>query len=408
MQFSKLFPITCLLVATVTYASDPVQEIAEGSAAQKAYIEQLKKSNSLKDFENIEQTNQFKIQEKNAKQVSDMTLDKLAVSLETYAGVNESQAKSFTSPAQEVRKETMTGIFVSFSMTDYELQEAFKAAEENGGELYFNGIHPSDDSIGKTMVRLRKLMENHQTTATARFHPKAFQEFEITSVPAIIHARKGVIGIAHGTMNFDYLRTKMKDASGLNDFGTVGSTRPILERNLLEEIQERLTKIDGEKLKQKAVDNFWQKRQFVVIPPTKKSETFYINPTVQVTDDIVNPRGEVLAKKGQIINPLETMPMSNTYILFDATDPLQLEWTTKQIGKSVGTGILMLMTSQLHKDSGWDHLSELRKSFQREIYLIPKEMVERFAITGLPAIVTTDNQKKLVKVELISIKEQNP
>ncbi len=299
----------------------------------------------------------------------------------------------------------MTGIFVSFSMTDYELREAFKAADEHGAELYFNGMHPADDSIGKTMVRLRKLMEHHETTSTARFHPKAFQEFEVTAVPAIIHARKGAIGVAHGTMNFDYLKKMMTDTSGLNDFGIIGSTRAILEKNLLEEIQERLAKLDGEKLQRQAVDNFWKKKQFLVIPPAQKTETFYINPTVKVTKDIVNPQGEILAKNGQVINPLETMTMSNAYILFDATDPLQIEWVNKHIAKSLYKGIVMLMTSQLHKDNGWEHLSALRKNFQREIYLIPKEMVERFAITGLPAIVTTDNQKKLVKVEQISIKE---
>lgn len=299
----------------------------------------------------------------------------------------------------------MTGIFVSFSMTDYELREAFKAADEHGAELYFNGMHPADDSIGKTMVRLRKLMEKHETKSTARFHPKAFEEFEVTAVPAIIHARKGAIGVAHGTMNFDYLKKMMKDTSGLNDFGIIGSTRAILEKNLLEEIQERLAKLDGEKLQRQAVDNFWKKKQFVVIPPAQKTETFYINPTVKVTKDIVNPQGEVLARNGQVINPLETMTMSNAYILFDATDPLQIEWVNKHIAKSVYQGIVMLMTSQLHKDNGWDHLSLLRKNFQREIYLIPKEMVERFSISGLPAIVTTDNQKKLVKVEQISIKE---
>lgn len=405
MQFSNLIAMSCLVSSVFVYASDPLMDISKGSEAQKAYIEKLKKDGTLDNFKNVEETQQYKIQQERAKQISETTLDKLAVSLETYAGVDKKDAQAFTQPQQETKKETMTGIFVSFSMSDYELQEAFKAAEEHGAELYFNGMHPEDDSIGKTMVRLRKLMADHETTATARFHPKAFEEFEITAVPAIIHAQKGSVGIMHGTMNFDYLKKMMSETNGLNDFGVIGSTRKIMERNLLEEIQERLTKIDGEKLKQRAVDNFWKKKEFVVIPPAEKTETFYINPTVKVTADIVNPQGEVLAKKGQTVNPLQTMSMHNAYILFDATDKEQLVWAQNHISSHQYQGIVMLMTSQLHKDSGWDHLSSLRQNFQREIYLIPKEMVERFSISGLPAIVTTDNQKKLVKVEQINIKE---
>ena len=397
--------MSCLVSSVFVYASDPLMDISKGSEAQKAYIEKLKKDGTLDNFKNVEETQQYKIQQERAKQISETTLDKLAVSLETYAGVDKKDAQAFTQPQQETKKETMTGIFVSFSMSDYELQEAFKAAEEHGAELYFNGMHPEDDSIGKTMVRLRKLMADHETTATARFHPKAFEEFEITAVPAIIHAQKGSVGIMHGTMNFDYLKKMMSETNGLNDFGVIGSTRKIMERNLLEEIQERLTKIDGEKLKQRAVDNFWKKKEFVVIPPAEKTETFYINPTVKVTADIVNPQGQVLAKKGQTVNPLQTMSMHNAYILFDATDKGQLAWAQNHISSHQYQGIVMLMTSQLHKDSGWDHLSSLRQNFQREIYLIPKEMVERFSISGLPAIVTTDNQKKLVKVEQINIKE---
>lgn len=407
MPLSKVLILTALFTSISVYADQRVHDIAKGSDAQRAYIEQLNRTGILDQFTSPENQPQYQQYETQARSVSDNTLSNLAVSLERYAGLTKDEASVFAAQTHAgVTTETLTGIFVSFSMSNHELREAFKAAEDHGGELYFIGMHPSDHSIGETMKRLNELMANSSTTATARFHPKAFEEFNITAVPAILHARKGSVGLAHGTLNIDYLKRSMESTSGFNDFGLLGSTRPILERNLLDVIKERLANIDGESLKKKAVDNFWRKKQFVSIPAATKTEEFYINPTIKVTKDIVNPNGDVLARAGTVVNPLETVPSQNTYVLFNARDNQQLQWLDSHLKSSNYKGIVMVMTSELSKEDGWNHLSALREHFYREIYLIPQELVERFQITGLPAVITTDNQKKLLRVQQFALKDE--
>lgn len=399
--------IAALFVTLSAGANDVSKEIRKGSAAQKAYIEQLNQSGILEQFSEDNTSQKVAPYQEAANKISDNSVANLAVSLNKYMGVSQDQANLFAGQtATNSTPDTLTGIFVSFSMTPHEIRQAMLEAQEQGAELYFIGMHPDDDNIGDTMRRFRDIMADTATVANVRFHPKAFEEFNITAVPAILHARKGAVGLIHGLMNIAHLKRQMNNVTGFNDFGFQGPTKQIIERNLLEEIEERITKIDGEALKKRAVNNFWKKRDFARIPPATKTEEFYINPTVTVTKDIVNPNGDVLARAGDTINPLDTLPAQNTYILFNPRDVQQLQWVDAHLTSTQYPGITMLMTSELDTNDGWEHLAALRKHFGQEIYLIPKELVERFTITGLPAVVTTDNQKKLIRINQFAIKEQ--
>ena len=331
MQFSRLLLVLIFLSSTLQ-AQTNVNDIAKGTEKQQEYIQELKKSGILEQFtkENVE--TQIQPYKQEATKVANESISDLAVSLNTYAGVPIDQAQSFSGQsAQSNPPETLTAIFVSFSMSHSEMKEAFKEAQQQQAELYFYGMHPDDKSISDTMKRVRGILTGTKTTANARFHPKAFDEFNVTSVPAILYAQKGSVGVAHGTMNISYLKSQMENTQGFNDFGLLGPTKNVIEKNLLQEIEERFSKLDGESLKKKAVSNFWKKKEFIDLPRAIKDEEFFINPTVKVTKDIINPNGDYLAKAGQVINPLDTVASQNTYVLFDATDNEQLEWAHKYI-----------------------------------------------------------------------------
>lgn len=407
MRFSK-YLLALLLTQNVAQAQvqKHVNEIAKGSDQQKAYVESLKKSGILEHFSEDRVETQVAPYKEVAKQVADSSIGDLAVSLNTYVGLPMDQAQAFTGQnTQTKQQETLTAIFVSFSLSPAEIKDAFKEAQDQGAELFFYGMHPNDKSISDTMRRVREIMADSKIVANARFHPKAFDEFKVTSVPAILYAEKGSVGIAHGSLNITYLKSQMEKTTGFNDFGLLGPTKSVIEKNLLDEIQERFSKIDGESLKKKAIDNFWKKREFVSLPRATKDDEYFINPTVKVTQDIKNPNGEYLARAGDVINPLSTIASQNIYVLFNATDNQQLEWAHNYIKTVDATGIVMLMTSELDQNNGWDHLSALRKHFSMEIYLVPKELVDRFKVTGLPAVVTTDLQRKLLHIKQYSIKD---
>lgn len=377
---------------------------ASSSEMQKKYTEQLQQSGYLDQFTPKAVDEQVKPYQSLATGIAEKSMSQLPVSLEKYAGLNMGEAQSFTTAGKADHQTTLKAIFVSFSMTPHELREAFKEASQHSAEIYFNGMHPDDKSIMETMNRIREILKDADVTASARYHPKAFTEFEIKSVPALLYAEKGKVGLIHGLLNMDYLKEKLKDANGLNDFGFLGPTRPVIERNLLDEIASRANNLDGEKLKKQAVDNYWKKQQFISLPDATKDEEFYIDPTVQVKKDIVNPRGEVLARAGEIVNPLKTASSKNIYIAINAKNNAHIEWLHSYLPTLDPYATVMVMTSQLDQQKGWNHLAALRSHFKREIYILPKEMVSRFTITALPAVVSTDMEKALLKIQQIKLK----
>lgn len=403
MQFSKWTFSGIALCFSLGSSAQVVDTtwLDENQKQQKQILEQMQKSGELKIFEQQAVEDKTKKYSDISQEISRKSIKKETFSMDQYEGlegVNGDELASISGD-QTAQSDSLKAIFVSFSMTNKELYDAFSEAGQTGAEIYFNGMHPDDENIGQTMRRLQNMAGDIKERPSARFHPKAFEEFEVRSVPYMISLSKGKVLSVAGILNFAWLDEKGAEKQGRQHFGTQGAVRPVIERNLLEEIELRLSRIDFEEKKKQAVAKFWSKQKFIQLPRAQKEDAWMIDPTVKVTKDIVNPKGEVLARKGDIVNPLDTVPALNTYILFNARDIKQLEWAyaQKTSGKLVGT--VMFLSSELDAEKGWDHLSALREQFKQEIYMVPKEMVERFNITGLPAIVSTDLERKMLKVQ---------
>lgn len=386
------------IVVDTTWVSDNAQK-------QQAYLDNLRKAGQLEIYEQSAVEEKTKKYDAQARDIGKSSLKKATFSVSQYEGLlpdgEQSQAQDdlVVSAEPSLQLTSLKAIFVSFSMSNKELKDAFIEAGEVGAEIYFNGMHPDDENIGQTMRRLHAMGSDIEKKPSARFHPKAFEEFDVKSVPFVISLSKGKVLTVSGLLNFSWLDSKGENESGRLDYGRQGPTRPVIERSILEDIQLRLSRYDFESKKKETLDNFWSKQKFRTLPAATKNESWMIDPTVKVTKDIVNPKGEYLAKAGQIINPLATIPALNTYVLFNARDLRQLQWADEQQKSGKLAGTVMFMTSEVEKENGWDHLASLRRHFKQEIYLIPKEMIERFKVTGLPAVVSTDLDKKMLKVE---------
>lgn len=407
MQFSK-WMFSCIPLFVAFCAVSQVVDtswVDENQKQQKLILEEMQKSGQLKIFEQQDVEEKTQKYSEISQEIAQKSVKKETFSMEQYEGLDgvDGNQPSTIDTYQAQQSASLKAIFVSFSMTNKELYDAFSEAGQTGAEIYFNGMHPDDENIGQTMRRLQKMAGDLEVRPSARFHPKAFEEFQVQSVPYIISVSKGRSLSVAGVLNFAWLEEKGNEKQGRHHFGTQGAVRPVIERNLLEEIELRLSRIDFEEKKKQAVAKFWSKQKFITLPRAQKNDAWMIDPTVKVTKDIVNPKGEVLARKGDIVNPLDAVPALNTYVLFNARDVKQLEWAYEQktSGKLVGT--VMFLSSELDSEKGWDHLTALRDQFKQEIYMVPKEMVERFNITGLPAIVSTDLERKMLKVQQFSL-----
>jgi conjugal transfer pilus assembly protein TraW len=422
MRSSKLPSVLLLLSSALAFSvlgqSQEDDWFSDLMRQQQAATQELKRSGQLDSFDpnNVKKglgdymKDARRLAEQTARTQSQVAKDGNLVfegaDLERYV------TKAPTDPSQAVNpepssKSQLSAIFVSFSMTPKELRDAFEEADEHGAELYFNGLHPDDHSITDTMARIRQIMTGSKAFPRARFHPKAFIELNVSQVPMLVHAQTGNVAYASGILNFDWLKREMDYTAGVTNLGRQGPTSAVIEENIVSVMKQRMANIDMDKKKRDAVANFWKKQDFVTLPSAEEHKVFYIDPTVQVSSDIVNPRGDVLARAGQRINPLHKAPTKNTYYLFDASREGHTQWAASKVRPPGVDGVQMFMTATIRQHDGWDHLSSVRSTLNREVHLIPQELVDRFHISALPAIVSTDLTRGVLRVEQINIHEES-
>tara|TARA_Y100000780_G_scaffold178995_1_gene164300 strand:- start:9452 stop:10666 length:1215 start_codon:yes stop_codon:yes gene_type:complete len=366
------------------------------------YVDDLKKAGLLERHVNPEMLPQVQQYLEEANEIS-----KKSYSNEIYKSEFTSNYTLPDQPIVSKAPDSSSYIFVSFAMTDAELRSAFQVAEKEGAELLFRGMHPDDLNITDTMVRIRRIMKGLDISPSAKFNSKAFDEFRITAVPYLFYATKEQIGMAGGVLSFDWLRDNLS-GSGFQSLGVVGPTKSVIEKPFLQEIKERFARIDGKRKKEEAIARFWHKQAFTHLPETENPKIFYIDPTVEVQSDISNPDGVVLAYAGDRVNPLETAVVKQTYFIIDPLKTDHLEWVRTQIATLDDFQQYKVLVTRLDRTDGWKKLSQLRTLFSREIYLLPSVMAERFHISSVPAVVSTDIEKKMLKVSLVKLSEEYP
>ena len=120
--------------------------------------------------------------------------------------------------------------------------------------------------------------------------------------------------------------------------------------------------------------------------------------------DIKNPAGEIIARAGETKNPLKQFPMKMTYLIVDPTIEKQVIWLKQRLRNI--SGQFQVMITHLDKNRGWEHFTEIRKKFNVPIFVMPKEVLERFKVKASPTIVTTTTDGYL-KVDQYYLEEVN-
>lgn len=66
------------------------------------------------------------------------------------------------------------------------------------------------------------------------------------------------------------------------------------------------------------------------ISETKEYKFFYYDPIYQVKEEITGLNGEIIAQKGQIINPMDKIETLQDLIFFDGTNLKHIKWAQTQ------------------------------------------------------------------------------
>ena len=369
-----------------------------------AHVKEFNKQGMLEGFDSESIAKKTQKYKDAAKLIGQQSNAGMLTSLKEELGLDfsASQAPGF-SPEQLHEPTSLKAIFISFNMRSSDITKMLTIAAEQGAQVFLKGMHQDDFGIHDTIRRLRFIGRDLKATPDVRFKPRYFDEFNITTAPTILVRNENGVMYASGITNLEWLQNKVNRGGENGYLGNYGDTVKVTEKDIRQEFKDRMANMNYEGKVKKVVDNFWGKKAFNTLPAATKNDEWYIDPTVKAQKDIINPRGDQLAYKGEVVNGISAFPVPLTMFIFDPTDTAQLEWVANHHRDTEGQ--TMLIFSQLDKNKGWKHLDALRTYFSRELYELPKEMIQKFNLSHLPVKVTTDMQRKLLRVQQFNVSE---
>lgn len=183
------------------------------------------------------------------------------------------------------------------------------------------------------------------------------------------------------------------------DLGTVGKTWPIEEPDLFTQIATKLEEYQRSGRLSELNEHFAQRANASIEHPTRVigisrttiPRVFYHDPSITIQQDIITPDGQVLARKGDQLNPLDHIPMNQHLLFFDGNDSEQLSWAKEQLNFSdhqLQISLILIDGSAI----------ELSKQWEQQIFFDQQGVLTtRFEIRQVPASVSRDGN--LLRIE---------
>jgi conjugal transfer pilus assembly protein TraW len=251
------------------------------------------------------------------------------------------------------------------------------------------------------MARLRALVPSDQPTPNVVIDPTAFRRYDVSVVPtlALLREEGQPPVMVTGAVTVAWLRRMSGTVPhGSENLGRRAETYEIGEPDFVLEMQRRLASIDWDAQRARAMQRFWPKhRDFVTLPDAQRRREFLVDPTVELTRDLEDAQGQLLARAGERWNPLDWMVLSKTIVVFRGTDAHQVAIVRAVVDAAVkrGRGVILLTTA-IDADHGWDHLGELESALSGTVYLLPQSLVDQFHLQAVPSTIVSQGRLLLV------------
>ena len=179
------------------------------------------------------------------------------------------------------------------------------------------------------------------------------------------------------------------------DFGTQGPVWEIAEPNLLEVIQTRLLameengKLDAMREAMQETTRAYVNRPRPVLGllPAEEARTYEVNLSITLERDLMDHRGQVFARAGTRINPLDYSHFNQRIVVFDGDDPDQVSFALSE-GNELDTLLVLTNGAPL----------ELMRAHGRRFYFDQDgQITSRFQVTRLPSVITRGNRVMVVE-----------
>lgn len=174
------------------------------------------------------------------------------------------------------------------------------------------------------------------------------------------------------------------------DFGVIGKTWDIKEKDAIVEIQDYLKSMPPGELdehnqiiKKKAEEKIRNPNP-INVKRTEVARVFSYDPSLVLKEDLKDAKGVVFHKKGTRVNPLDTVSMKYEVIFFDARDDEQLEYVLNSYNDSEIKPVLIL--------TGGSPI-EIEEKYQIDAYFDQKGLlIKKFGIRQVPAVIAQDGK----------------
>ncbi|MEM8759036.1 MAG: TrbC family F-type conjugative pilus assembly protein [Pseudomonadota bacterium] len=246
-----------------------------------------------------------------------------------------------------------------------------KLADRDDTVIVLRGLAP-----GETIGDLARAWLESAGGLPAVIDPRPFRDHGVEAVPAVLDSWTG--RLVHGTADPDYAATRA-------DGDRVGPTVAILERDIAELAVARLASIDWQARAREAVARFWDRAPLQPMTPAREDRTRVLDTRIRLGRDFALPDGTVLARAGDVIDPMGVQPLTLTLIVFDARSETEIALVERELAYAARP---VLMISDLDRDKGWAVLARLEQRFGRPVYLLTPELRHRFRLRHTVSVVT--------------------
>jgi len=176
------------------------------------------------------------------------------------------------------------------------------------------------------------------------------------------------------------------------DLGVVGQTYEIAEPDMLEGFYSKLREAEAngkmaeveEQMKARFIAHA-NRPKGVALPRTQTHRVHYFDPTIVLSQDIVDHEGNVLWPSGTTVNPLDYVSMTQQWLFFDADDPEQAAWAHDYL-KRYPNQVRPILTQGA--------VLELTEAWQIRLYFDQHgKYVEKFGIRTVPSLISQEGKK---------------
>lgn len=186
------------------------------------------------------------------------------------------------------------------------------------------------------------------------------------------------------------------------DMGTFGDVWPVQEQSFLALIQDRLQGLQDngqlaelqQQFRNRVVEHTLRPAPVEGLVTDTQTHTSWYDPTFVVGQTLADAQGQVFARQGDTLNPLDTLALNTTLYFIDGDDARQVAWMKAQ---TPPTAVYKVILVNGNIKTAADALSE-RIYFDQQGVLTKK-----LGIHYIPAMVSQDG--KHLKITSAPIKE---